>query len=295
MGHQGIQFLQNQAGSFNVFMASTANPLEGLGGLTLSVQVAKGAGAYATATPTSVFDRGSGSYSVVMPSTAFDTAGVLEIRFTGTGAVATHVYGTVVAERAATVSGVWAHGTRTMTGFGTLAADVATAVWAHTTRELTGFGTLIAGIWNHVTRTLTSGGGGLTTEQHNALMRADANVAQLASTIVAAAPRQGEAAALAVRRGFDYHALDGRAFTITSDGWPNLTGAVVSLVKRDAARTQVAAMSAPQVGIGQQTVQLELTAAQTTAMAVGVEPLRVSVELANGRMADLLDLMLLVE
>lgn len=41
---------------------------------------------------------------------------------------------------------VWAVGTRTLTGFGTLVADVATAVWATGTRTLTGFGTLVSQI-----------------------------------------------------------------------------------------------------------------------------------------------------
>lgn len=43
---------------------------------------------------------------------------------------------------------VWSTGTRTLTGFGTLAADTATAVWGAGSRTLTGFGTLIADIWN---------------------------------------------------------------------------------------------------------------------------------------------------
>lgn len=41
---------------------------------------------------------------------------------------------------------VWAVGTRTLTGFGTLVADVATAVWASGSRTLTGFGTLVSQI-----------------------------------------------------------------------------------------------------------------------------------------------------
>lgn len=37
--------------------------------------------------------------------------------------------------------------------------EIGTAVWASGTRTLTGFGTLVADIWSYVTRTLTSGGG----------------------------------------------------------------------------------------------------------------------------------------
>jgi hypothetical protein len=51
---------------------------------------------------------------------------------------------------------VWAVGTRTLTGFGTLAADTASAVWAAGSRTLTGFGTLVSDIWAAAGRTLTA-------------------------------------------------------------------------------------------------------------------------------------------
>lgn len=50
---------------------------------------------------------------------------------------------------------VWASGTRTLTSFGTLVADVATAVWGAGVRSLTTFGTLAADVWSSVTRSLT--------------------------------------------------------------------------------------------------------------------------------------------
>lgn len=52
-----------------------------------------------------------------------------------------------------TAASVWAHGTRTLSSFGTLVSDI----WAHGTRTLTGFGTLVADIWSHATRLLTGG------------------------------------------------------------------------------------------------------------------------------------------
>lgn len=52
------------------------------------------------------------------------------------------------------VASVWAHGTRTLTSFGTLVADV----WSHGTRTLTSFGTLVSDIWSAATRTLTAFG-----------------------------------------------------------------------------------------------------------------------------------------
>jgi len=106
---------------------------------------------------------------------------------------------------------VWAHSTRTLSSFGTLAADVWTnttrtitggtvssipsvqsdvqagmtaqgytstragyldvlngivaAIWSHTTRGLTTFGTLVADVWANTTRTLTSSGSGGATAQ----------------------------------------------------------------------------------------------------------------------------------
>jgi hypothetical protein len=63
---------------------------------------------------------------------------------------------------AATIAAaVWASGTRTLTGFGTLIADI----WSHATRTLTASsgGATAAEVWSYVTRTLTgSSGGGAT-------------------------------------------------------------------------------------------------------------------------------------
>lgn len=50
---------------------------------------------------------------------------------------------------------VWANDTRTLSSFGTLAADVASAVWSATTRTLSSFGTLAADVWASATRSLT--------------------------------------------------------------------------------------------------------------------------------------------
>lgn len=70
-------------------------------------------------------------------------------------------------------SAVWANGTRTLTSFGTLVADVATSVWSSGTRTLTSFGTLAADVWNDTfapNRALTTkniaGGGSFATESY---------------------------------------------------------------------------------------------------------------------------------
>lgn len=57
------------------------------------------------------------------------------------------------------VSAIWGAATRTLTGFGTLASDVATAVWGAAARTLTGFGTLVSDIWANTTRSLTDKAG----------------------------------------------------------------------------------------------------------------------------------------
>ena len=64
-------------------------------------------------------------------------------------------FGTLVNDVA---SAVWAYTSRTLTGFGTLVNDVASAVWGYSTRTLTSFGTLVSDIWSHSSRTLTSFG-----------------------------------------------------------------------------------------------------------------------------------------
>ena len=64
-------------------------------------------------------------------------------------------FGTLVAD---ITTAVWASSTRTLTSFGTLVADTTSAVWASGTRTLTSFGTLVADIWVSGTRTLTSFG-----------------------------------------------------------------------------------------------------------------------------------------
>lgn len=55
-----------------------------------------------------------------------------------------------------TAADVWAHTTRTLTSFGTLVSDIASAVWSAGSRTLTSFGTLVSDIWSAASRTLTS-------------------------------------------------------------------------------------------------------------------------------------------
>lgn len=54
---------------------------------------------------------------------------------------------------------VWGTTVRTLSSYGTLVADIATAVWGATTRTLSSFGTLISDIWANATRSLTDKSG----------------------------------------------------------------------------------------------------------------------------------------
>ena len=72
-------------------------------------------------------------------------------------AVAGDAMALTAGERTTLVAAVWAAAGRTLTSFGTLAADAATAVWAAGARTLTSFGTLVASIVNAVLDELIAG------------------------------------------------------------------------------------------------------------------------------------------
>ena len=74
--------------------------------------------------------------------------------------LASHDPGATIGTSTLTASQVWEYGTRSLTTFGSLVSDVATAVWSSTTRTLTSFGTLASdvasAVWSATSRTLTS-------------------------------------------------------------------------------------------------------------------------------------------
>ena len=76
--------------------------------------------------------------------------------------LASHDPGATIGTSTLTASQVWEYGTRSLTTFGSLVSDVATAVWSSTTRTLTSFGTLASdvasAVWSATSRTLTSFG-----------------------------------------------------------------------------------------------------------------------------------------
>lgn len=155
----------------------------------------------------------------------------------------------------AVAAATWASGTRTLTSFGTLVADVATAVWAAGSRTLTSFGTLVAdvasAVWAAATRTLTSFGS----------LVSDLIAAGGSVTVISPLTQNGRR--LEIVQGDDYADADGRAISWSSTGWPDVTGATVNFVglSTDGSDSFTWSMTA----IDSDTVRLELTAAQTSA------------------------------
>jgi len=99
---------------------------------------------------------GGGFYDYVLPSGSTPNAGNYKFLFktTDTSVDQRHVPGlwiigeqwvenvnaTVSSRSSHSAADIWAVGTRTLTGFGTLVADIATAVWGAATRTLSAFG-----------------------------------------------------------------------------------------------------------------------------------------------------------
>lgn len=92
-------------------------------------------------------------------------------------------------------------------------------------------------------------------------------------------------------RGDDYAAADGRALCWTSNGWPDLTGALVTFTAQHSNQPGILQASGavlPPEG-GNQTVQVELTSAQTNLLIPGSRAYWYDLEatLASGRIITL--------
>lgn len=113
-----------------------------------------------------LLDEGEGWYS--FPAVSFIGLAADHVRWDSTGTPAAVARVNITNEIALetilanshTAADVWAASTRTLSSFGTLVADVATAVWAAATRTLTSAagGATAAEVWAYVTRTLTGAG-----------------------------------------------------------------------------------------------------------------------------------------
>lgn len=212
------------------------------------------------------------------------------------GAHYTNARGDNLANLDAAVSGVdeavWAVGTRSLTTFGTLAADTATAVWAAGTRSLTTFGTLAAdtatAVWNSLTSALTTVGsvGKLLVTNIDAAIStrlADADytapdnagiaaiqaktdlLGSAAVTVVAPVLASGN---ISLVQGDDYKAADNRALLFNSTAWPTLTGAGIALKIRKTSGG-VSTTSFSGTALSASSVQVELSGSQTAAISAG--------------------------
>lgn len=140
----------------------------------------------------------------------------------------------------------------------------------------------------------TGGSGGIPPATQTQIDTIEAGVASMQGGMVTYTSPVVIGTSISIARGYDYLATDSRQIALSSTDWPVLTGATVALVERDAARTSVQAMSLVLTGAGTQTVQLEFTDVETTAMTAGVYNYRVSATLAGGSVVDLCEVRMTV-
>lgn len=136
------------------------------------------------------------------------------------------------------------------------------------TAQMQAINTIAADVWSYITRAVTVVSGTLTTISGEV-------------TVVGPVATGG---AVSIIAGDDYASVDGRALTWSSTAWPDLTGATVVCNVDSYATALPMTVTVP--GSGSQTVQLELTAAQTTALA-GLLHFSVVATLADGNIATL--------
>jgi hypothetical protein len=238
---------------------------------------------------------------------------------------------------------VWLSAARTLTGFGTLVADVAAAVWAAATRTLTAFGFTVAtnanatetavkattdrlaGLLEHPTtydrftaaaleQAPGGGGSGGTdwTDPERQQIRQALGVAGAAAAttgagnldaVLARTRAIGAGAVLvnapvtaggrlALRRGDDYLAADGRDLRWAVTGVPDLTGAAVTLtlyagIGGPAPAVLTLTGTAAADGSGGWAVSVPVTAAQTSPLAARQHQYVLAATLASGHKVTL--------
>lgn len=178
----------------------------------------------------------------------------------------------------AVATATWASGTRTLTSFGTLVADVATAVWSAGSRTLTSFGTLVvdvaAAVWASATRTLTSFG-------------------SLVSDLIAAGGKVtvstpvSSGGSFSIIKGMDYDSSDGAQSSITwsSADWPTLTSASVVFTAEKGSSSFTKSMTIDSA-TGTKSVRLTLTASETN-LTTGPWRFSVTATLSNSHKVTL--------
>jgi len=120
-----------------------------------------------------------GAAGAGLTAVGLSTAGILAIWHQLTSAIVTastigkllvdNVNATISSRSSHTAADVWASTTRTLSSFGTLVADVATAVWGATTRTLSAFGFTVTATADPNVATILAAMGALTAGERNAI------------------------------------------------------------------------------------------------------------------------------
>lgn len=103
------------------------------------------------------------------------------------------------------------------------------------------------------------------------------NLGETSITVVSPVDTNGD---VEIDRGYDYYDTDGRALSWTDDAtitWPNLTGATASFIVGEFL-TEAGVITNP---TGPATIKVELSAADTELLPLGVRPFRIECTLAN--------------
>lgn len=214
------------------FMADSADHVTGKTGLSPSVTISKNGGAFGAASG-AVSELSNGWYALAGNATDRGTLGALAVHASASGADPADVLVEIVShdpfevaepgdamtltsdERTSIGTAVWATTTRTLSGFGTLVADMATAVWSAATRTLTSGGSITAAdVWSYATRALTDKANFTLTSAYDAAKTA-VTVGDLTGATVYLSGPMTTGNEIRIVRGDDYFGADDRALTWT--------------------------------------------------------------------------------
>ena len=99
--------------------------------------------------------------------------------------------------------------------------------------------------------------------------------------ITVVSPVSEDGGTITIVQGDDYNNSDGRALEWSSDDWPDVTGAAITLYIEDAAGTYSEAGSVVTGGAGTQTVRVELPSADTATLDAGFQKFHVEAVLSG--------------
>lgn len=105
--------------------------------------------------------------------------------------------------------------------------------------------------------------------------------------ITVVSPVSEDGGTITIVQGDDYNASDGRALEWSSDNWPDITGAAITLYIEDSGGTYSEAGSVVASGSGTQTVRVEPPNADTTNLDAGFQKFHVEAVLTSSRVVTL--------